>query len=146
MENEDIVTFCGLCCLDCHGYTQKIPDLARDLRKELRKVNYAKFADTLSSLPFANAFLKYEDCYEVLGLMMKFRCKKGCRNGGGPPSCKIRACCRDKNIQGCWECDECMTCEKLDFLQANHGDGHRKNLAAIQKKGIDEFVKGKRYW
>jgi len=146
MDDDALVTYCGLCCLDCHGYTQKIPDLARDLRKELRRVHYEKFADTLSTQSFARVFEKYPECYDILGLMMKFRCNKGCRNGGGPPVCQIRTCCTDKGLQGCWDCDRYETCEKLDFLNANHGDAHRKNLALLRKKGTGEFLKGKRNW
>jgi hypothetical protein len=40
--NENMITYCGLYCGDCHGYQQKIPDLARDLRKELRQSKYKK--------------------------------------------------------------------------------------------------------
>ncbi|MFA5003513.1 MAG: DUF3795 domain-containing protein [Methanolinea sp.] len=146
MDTEKVVTYCGLCCLDCHGHTQKIPDMARDLRKELRRVHYEKFAKTISALPFGSAFQNYQECYDALGLMMKFRCTKGCRNGGGPPSCKIRNCCQDKNLKGCWECEVYETCGNLDFLKANHGDGHLKNLAFIKKNGMERFVKGKRSW
>ena len=45
--NENLIAYCGLYCGDCHGYQQKVPDLARDLRKELRKSKYKKFADFL---------------------------------------------------------------------------------------------------
>ncbi|MFC1982740.1 hypothetical protein ACFLV5_03030 [Chloroflexota bacterium] len=29
--NENMITYCGLYCGDCHGYQQKIPDLAPSL-------------------------------------------------------------------------------------------------------------------
>lgn len=48
--------------------------------------------------------------------------------------------------RGCWECDEFETCEKLDFLKANHVDAHIKNLRKIKKKGVNEFLKEKKYW
>jgi len=35
--DENLIAYCGLYCGDCHGYQGKIPDLARDLRKESRK-------------------------------------------------------------------------------------------------------------
>ena len=146
MEGKGVVTFCGLCCLDCHGHTGKIPDLARDLRKELKKAKYEKFAASVSKYPFAAAFGHYPECYELLGQMMKFRCKKGCRDGGGPPFCKIRKCCNSKKIDGCWECDSYESCEKLDFLDDTHGEAAKKNLATIKKKGIAGFLAGKRNW
>ena len=145
-EKESLVAYCGLCCLDCHGFTGKIPDLARDLRKELRAYKYDKFAHALSNQSFGKAFKGYNTCYEVLGAMVKFRCKKGCKNGGGPPFCKIRACCQKKGFNGCWECNEFETCNKLDFLKTVHNDAHIKNLKTIKKKGKTEFIKGKRNW
>jgi hypothetical protein len=146
MVDDTPVAFCGLCCLDCHSNNGKIADLARDLRKDLRRANYEKFADALSVYPFGHAFKNYGDCYELLGLMMKFRCKKGCRAGGGPPFCKIRKCCQEKALNGCWECESFEGCEKLDFLNSVHGNAHRKNLALIQEKGTGGFLKGKRNW
>ncbi|OPY38456.1 MAG: hypothetical protein A4E35_00879 [Methanoregula sp. PtaU1.Bin051] len=137
---------CGLCCLDCHGHTGKIADLARDLRKELRAVKYGKFTEAVSKYPFAAAFRQYPECYELLGQMAKFRSKKGCRIGGGPPFCKIRKCCRSREIEGCRECADADSCVKLDFLNEFHGDAHRKNLAVLRKKGIAGFIKGKRHW
>ena len=78
-------------------------------------------------------FGKYEQCYDVLGAMVRLRCKKGCRNGGGPPQCKIRNCCVKKGIQGCWECGDFEICKKLDFLKSVHADAHIKNLRLIKK-------------
>jgi hypothetical protein len=146
MSDEKLVAYCGLCCRDCHSFQQKIPDLARDLRAELRKSKYKKFAASLSTTAFGKAFCDYDKCYEVLGAMVKFRCNKGCKNGGGPPFCKIRGCCEKKKIEGCWECDIFEKCEKLDFLKPVHEEAHIKNLKIIKKKGIAEFLENKRNW
>jgi hypothetical protein len=146
MEDEKLITYCGLCCLDCFGYSGKIPDLARDLRAELKRANYGKFAKAVSSLSFAKALADYDKCYDVLGTMVKFRCTKGCRNGGGPPFCKIRRCSKKKGYEGCWECAEFETCEKLDFLRPTHDNAHIKNLRLITKKGTKAFLAGKRSW
>ncbi|MFH1101995.1 MAG: DUF3795 domain-containing protein [Methanobacteriota archaeon] len=147
MKNEETrITYCGLCCLDCHGFKQKIPDLARDLRKELRESKYKKFADTLSKNNFGKAFKNYDTCYEVLGAMVRFRCHKGCRAGGGPPFCKIRNCCRKKEKNGCWECADFETCKHLDFLRPVHEDAHLKNLRTIKRKGTTHFINSKRNW
>ncbi len=145
-QDSNLIAYCGLYCADCHGYNGKIPDLARDLRKELRMNKYDKFASFISTYSFGKDFKDYETCYNVLGAMVKFRCKRGCKNGGGSPFCKIRKCAQKKEIGGCWECDQWKTCEKLDFLNLVHGDAHRKNLSKIRKKGLDDFVKGKTLW
>ena len=144
--DKNLVAYCGLCCKDCHGYSGKVADLARDLRKELRQTNYDKFAAFLSNYSFGRAYKKYPECYEVLGQMVKFRCRKGCRQGGGSPFCKIRKCCLKRGFNGCWECKDFEECKNLDFLIPVHGDAHIKNLRLIGKKGISEFTKGKTYW
>lgn len=145
-KDEDLIAYCGLYCGDCHGYNGRIPDLARDLRKELRESKYDKFAGFISTYSFGTDFKEYDECYKVLGAMVKFRCKKGCMAGGGSPFCKIRKCCQKKGLEGCWVCEEFETCEKLDFLKPVHGDAHVKNLRAIKKEGKDGFVKDKRLW
>ena len=146
MSDEEIIAFCGLVCSDCHGYAQKIPDLARDLRKELRASKYDRFAAFISTYNFGKDFSEYEACYKVLGAMVKFRCHKGCRGGGGSPFCKIRKCCQKKELIGCWDCADFKSCEKLDFLRPVHGEGHLKNLTNIKKKGTEEFLKGPNFW
>ena len=145
-EDSNLIAFCGLYCGDCHGYTGKIPDLARDLRKELREIHYDKFASFILTYSFGKDFKNYEECYKVLGAMVKFRCRKGCRNGGGSPFCKIRKCVQKKGFDGCWECNELQTCKELKFLEPVHGDAHTKNLKCIRKFGKKDFVKGKTLW
>ena len=144
--NKDLIAYCGLYCGECTGYKGKVADLARDLRKELRTAKFAKTAEALAAVPFFAVFKNYDQCYEVLGALVKFRCKKSCRGGGGPPFCEMRKCCQKKGIEGCWECGEFETCGKLDFLKPVHGDAHIKNLRTLKKKGVDAFLAGTKYW
>jgi len=146
LENKDLIAYCGLYCGDCPFHTGKIADMSRDLRKELRQARFDKIAESLSGFSFFDVFSNYPLCYEVLGALVKLRCKKVCKDGGGPPFCKIRKCCQKKGIDGCWECQEFETCAKLDFLKAGHGSAHLKNLRKIKKQGIERFLKGKKYW
>ncbi len=145
-EDRDLISYCGLYCGDCFAHREKIADLARDLRKELRQAKFDRTAESMSVIPFFKVFENYEQCYEVLGAMVKFRCKKACKGGGGPHFCKMRKCAQKKGIEGCWECDEFETCEKLDFLKPVHGDAHLKNLRKIKKQGIDGFLEEKKHW
>ena len=146
IKEDNLIAYCGLYCNDCHGYNGKIPDLARDLRKELRQRRYDLFAHYISTYSFGKDFKNYDECYKVLGAMVKFRCRKGCRNGGGSPFCKIRKCAQKKELEGCWECDIFEICKELTFLENVHGDAHIKNLKKIKKEGIANFVKGKTLW
>jgi hypothetical protein len=145
-SNKDLIAYCGLYCGDCVSYKGKVADLARDLRKELRAAKFDKTAEVLAAVPFFEALKNYDQCYEVLGAMVKFRCKKTCKGGGGPPFCKMRKCCQKKGIEGCWECAEFETCENLDFLKAGHGEAHLKNLRTLKKKGVAAYLAGTKYW
>ena len=145
-EDRNLIAYCGLYCGDCFGHKGKVADLARDLRKELRQSRFEKTAEFMSTFSFFEVFKKYQQCYEVLGALVKLRCKKACKGGGGPPFCKMRKCCQKKGIEGCWECDDFETCEKLDFLVPSHGDAHQKNLGNLKKKGVNDFLKGKKHW
>ena len=145
-EEKELVAYCGLYCGDCFAYKGKIADLARDLRKELRQANFDRQAESMSTVSFFKAFKDYQQCYGVLGAMVRFRCKNACRGSGGPPYCKIRKCCQKKDIEGCWQCDEFETCQNLDFLNPIHGDAHLRNLRKLNKQGINAFIEGKRYW
>ena len=145
-KNRPIIAYCGLYCSECFSHTGIIADLARDLRKAIREERFDKTAESLSSLSFFDDFKKFDDCYKVLGAMVKLRCRKGCRDGGGNPFCAIRKCCLKKEFEGCWECDEFKDCKKMDFLKTNHGDAYIKNLRKIKSKGKEEFLKGKKFW
>ncbi len=145
-DNAGLVTYCGMCCGDCPAHASKVADMARDLRKELRAAKFQRHAESLAAVPLFAPFKHYGECYEVLGAMAKFGCAKACRGGGGPPFCNMRKCCQRKGIEGCWQCDEFETCEKLDFLKPAHGEAHLKNLRTLKRKGVDAFLTGKRYW
>jgi hypothetical protein len=145
-RSKNLIAYCGLYCGECFAHQGIVADLARDLRKELRQTRFDKTAEALSDMSFFAVFKNYPQGYEVLGALVKLRCKKACRAGGGPPFCKIRKCCQRKGIDGCWECAEFVTCEKLDFLKPGHGDAHIKNLRKLNRKGVKEFLSGKKYW
>ena len=146
LKGKDLIAYCGLYCGDCFGYKGKLADLARDFRKELRQSKFDKTAEFMATFSFFEVFKNYKQCYEVLGALVKLRCKKACKGGGGPPFCKMRKCCVKNNIEGCWECSEFEDCKKLDFLKPSHNDAHLKNLRKIKKQGINTFIKGKRIW
>jgi hypothetical protein len=144
--DEKLIAYCGLYCGDCFGYKGKVADLARDLRKELRESKFDKFAAFISQEKFGKVYADYDKCYAVLGAMVRFRCKRGCRNGGDSPYCKIRKCCQKNGYDGCWECNDFTNCKKNEFLGAVHGDAHIKNLKRLKRKGKKEFIKGKHDW
>jgi len=140
--DKDLVAYCGLYCGDCYGHTGTIPDLARDLRKELRKFKFERIA---AAIPFKE-FQHYKECYEVLGAMVRLRCKRTCRGGGGPPFCEIRKCCVKNGFEGCWQCEQIEECDKLKFLEPVHKDAHIRNLKNIKKVGVDKWISSEHFW
>jgi len=145
-KKTDLIGYCGMYCGDCVGQTQTVANLAKDLRAELRRYKFQDTAKDFAKIPIFKEFKDYDKCYNLLGTMMKMRCNKTCRGGGGPPDCKIRICCRNKGIKGCWLCKDFPTCDTLSFLEVHHGKAHLKNLRKIKKLGPITFLKGKRYW
>ncbi len=143
-NNKTLIAYCGLYCGDCFNYKGEIADLARDLRKKLRESKFDRASEGLSK--YFKDFKDYDTCYRVLGSMVRLRCKKACLEGGGNPNCKIRKCCKKKEIRGCFECGEFETCTKFDFLKPIHKDANLKNLKKIKKNGQDKFISGKRDW
>jgi hypothetical protein len=142
--DKKLLGYCGIYCGECAFNKGEIADMSRDLRKKLREYRFDKVAAGLS--PFFKDFADYPQCYKVLGAMVKMRCRRACLNGGGDPGCKIRKCCNKKQIQGCWECDDFETCNKLDFLKPVHGDNNFKNMRKIRKSGMEAFLAGPKYW
>jgi hypothetical protein len=145
-RNIDLVSFCGLFCPDCPLYAGRVSDLAIELRRELRRLEYDKFAQYVSKFPSGKNFKYFKEFYLVLGSLMKFRCENGCRLGGGAKDCAIRKCSLEKKIDGCWKCEKFKTCKELDMLNSLHGDKHRQNLKNLHEKGITEFLRNCKDW
>jgi len=141
-QESELIARCGLYCGDCFNYKGEIADLARDLRKKLRESDFSVAAAGLSR--YFKEFSNYEQCYQVLGAMVRLRCRRTCRSGGGPPACKMRNCCLKKGLTGCWACADFETCTKLDFLKPIHGEGVLKNLRRLRDKGVPAFLAGPR--
>ncbi len=144
-KKTELIGYCGMYCGDCPAYTQRMANLAADLRAEFRHYRFGEQAELMAKEPFFKDFLHYDDCYRLLGTIMKLRCTKLCKGGGGPPKCKIRNCARKKGFDGCWQCGEFTACKNLDILKDSYGSANIKNLKKLKKEGPQAFVKGKRY-
>jgi hypothetical protein len=141
-RKTELIGRCGLYCYECPSYTQKVASLAGDLRKQLKRVEFDKYADMMAKMPGFEAFKNYKQCIELLHVMQKIRCK-GCKAGGWDRSCKIRRCAIKKKYKGCWQCDIFETCQTLKLLEDGDKNIHLKNLRKIKKVGKSAFVKTK---
>jgi hypothetical protein len=101
---------------------------------------------------FPKQLRDYDAFYEMLRFMTGLKCPTICRRGegGGPSSCRVRDCCREKGFFACYECDGFETCEKLTSLHEGlHTDSCLKNMQAIREMGLESWlVRGQRhcYW
>ena len=122
-----MVAYCGLNCAECFSYKKTVSEAAKSLRRELHDVKLKEF---WTDVPFLG---DYESFKKSLDGLAKLRCTKACRDGGGNPWCKIRACGQRKKIAGCWECDDVESCNKLV-------ERYRKNTRQIKKVGLEKFI------
>lgn len=141
-RKTELVGWCGLYCYECPSYTQKVANLAVDLRKQLRKDKVDKYADMMAKMPGFETFRNYSECMELLDAMTLIRCN-GCKAGGWDRSCRIRKCAINKKYRGCWQCDSFETCDTLKLLEDSEQNMHLNNLRNIQETGLWAFVKSK---
>jgi len=140
------IAHCGLDCEECFGHTGRIADLARDLRAELRKARFDRIAESLSAELFFQVFSDCPASHERLGALVKLRCKRMCKGGGGAPYCKIRRSSQGKGPAGCLEYGEFETCDNLRTPVAAHNDAHIRNLKKLRRSGIEGFISGPKHW
>jgi hypothetical protein len=137
-----LISYCGLYCGDCFIRVGKIADSAKQLSNELKKYKFEKYATGLSKvMKEFKPLYNYEKFYKTLRSLDGLRCEKTCRQNGGTTSCRIRECCINKGIDGCWLCDKFEHCKKLAWLEPVSGDANLKNLRKIKKEGIQKFLK-----
>lgn len=145
MEKESkLLAYCGLYCGDCAGYSGEIAEAARNLIEVTERY---KFRQTATHL-FSRELNNYNNLSEMLDFMSKLKCPRICRQiAASDVKCEISKCCRERRFFTCHECAIFETCDKLKTLSGLHGDSHIKNLRAIQKMGVEDWIqKAKRLW
>lgn len=133
MKPEDLMTYCGGFCgtcarsvsytafrdaaallaelADAHGFQHWMPEAAKEF-------SYSEFRKGLE-------FFADPDSWLV--------CKRGCRAGdGGPPFC-VRECCRQHNVDVCFDCGD-FPCDKT------------RPFEGIEKRGEEYAELGRAEW
>lgn len=118
-ENLKLVAYCGLYCPEC--YKMEISKEAILLKKSLDNSSICGTTNEPST--------QFKD---ELNNLVALHCPKLCKDGGGNLNCLIRKCCTEKNLVGCWECNDFQTCKKLKEQFVN-------NINKIKELGIDGF-------
>ena len=98
-ERKDLLTYCGLYCGDCTGYSGGVADTAKNLMKALEKYKFNRTAKCL----FPKELKDYNGFCEMLRFIIGPKCPTICmeREDSGT-SCKIRKCCRDRGYYACY--------------------------------------------
>lgn len=135
MKPEELMTYCGGYCgtcarslefnafrgaasllaelADAHGFQHWLPDAVNDF-------DYSEFRKGLD-------FFADPDSWLV--------CKKTCKGGdGGPPFC-VRECCKQQNLDICFECSD-FPCEKTKRFQ-----GIEKRAEEYKQLGREEWLR-----
>jgi len=126
----EFVAYCGLDCKKCFAYLQTVSEAAKGLRRILHKL---KLKQMWKEIPFLGEYEPFKKSLDGLAML---RCTRACRGGGGNPWCKIRICCRKRELAGCWDCGEFLTCRKLH-------KAYLPNLKRIKRIGLKAFMAGR---
>jgi hypothetical protein len=100
-EAKDLVTYCGLYCGGCAVRQGKFVDAAKELQGLCQAYGVAGWAPEVAA--FVPAMVGYGQFEGVLDWLTTFDCTS-CREGGGDPNCKMRACVKERGLEGCWAC------------------------------------------
>ena len=94
--NKKYACYCGLNCKNC-AVKVKVEPTAANLLNEMNKLG---FESIISFFP------KGEDFWSFLNTMSRKGLCLSCKEGSGNPTCKVRQCARERNIEMCAFCDE----------------------------------------
>ncbi len=136
-EESGLVGYCGLYCGACAIYQQMIKKRGMQLLEVLNAYQFSEIAKEAEEWdPKLAHYPEFEDV--LRSLMKMFGECLGCREGGGPPVCLIRDCCKEKGFSTCAECDK-MPCDKIE-PQIQGYRGHLEMLRRIREIGIDKWA------
>ena len=103
MPEITLLSLCGLHC-DLCAQRSRIPRQAQALRESLHLEGLEYWGPSLPGFDGFQVFLA--------NLCEPDKSCPGCRQGGGPPDCAVRACALDRGVQSCPFCPA-FPCEPL---------------------------------
>ena len=148
MSKEIEIAYCGLYCGQCIIRNGKISEKSEQLLEIFKTDDCKKLVDGLPKF-FPEIHIEsneYETCIKFLQTMKFLDCNEVCKKTGGTSKCKIKNCCIEKKLDGCWLCENFENCEILDSLTPIHKRANIKNIKTIRENGISSFLKGEKYW
>ncbi len=106
---KNLVAFCGQYCRDCIYYKNMFGIRAQDLLAEVEKAEWVKMVWESLDAPF-----DIDNFIAGLTWLAESPGCPGCLAGAGWPECPTRTCAQEKDVRGCFECNEypCATVSK----------------------------------
>lgn len=159
--DKNYVCPCGLTCCDCLFYKSEIYETAKKFKKVITDSQLDIFLGLISKNEgwktianhlnqdehqigqFFESFKKIPDFLKVLDSIIDLQCKKTCQESGGCSiggitcECEAIKCITAKGYDGCWDCAEVESCDKLNFLKRNYGETVTGNLKIMKQYGFE---------
>ncbi|MCL1904994.1 MAG: DUF3795 domain-containing protein [Methanomassiliicoccaceae archaeon] len=127
-EEKNFIACCGLWCGNC-SFKAKVIPAASILCNEMRNAGFEGIVNMMPNGKEFWTFLKGTvDSTEIT-----------CRGGCGNPSCGIRLCADEKDVEMCAFCDE-YPCGAFAKLSENLPLVSEDN-EFLRKNGVDAFIK-----
>lgn len=158
--DEKYVCACGLNCCDCMFYKKEIYETAKRLKELISESRIDTFLSMMSQEEVNSSvarhlntdhkefngnfsvFAQFPQFMEVLQGLINVQCQKTCHEAGGcsmcgeTKECAAIICVKEKELRGCWECEEHSSCNKLEFQRASYGKTIDGNFRIIKNQGI----------
>ena len=143
----DLVTYCGIYCGDCLGYTGVIAEATDSFLDVLDKYKFYMTARNV----FPKELGDYDRLIDMLLFMSELKCHKTCRERTDEEaSCVVRDCCNERGLFSCHECSGFEGCETLgSVLGGLHLGACLQNLREMREIGLEAWLRdGRRhhYW
>jgi hypothetical protein len=139
MNNRKYTALCGLYCRDCIPSNERIYALVEELLREFASTGFGNYAALKADR--SAVFGEFRTAERVLREILKLKCSGSCLEGprselGCAADCEIRTCALASNLDGCWQCDERVKCQRIERISVLH-PGIRDNLEVIAERGIE---------
>lgn len=131
MSQQVVVGYCGVCCSHC-GMQTRIPRMAKELKRFVEAYRYGEW------ISYVTQDFAFEGFMNGLNWFANSGCR-GCLQGGGVPTCGVRNCCREKNLDNCYSCEDFLKCAKLAYQRETYGID--ENYKKIKRFGYENWVK-----
>jgi len=124
------VAYCGLYCKLCSNVA-RIPKYARALRETLRKGSWEHFGE--------HEVRGFNQFWTVLEKLCRLdETILGCKEGCGPPGCKIKECAEKQGVLTCAFCSD-FPCELVEELNRKYPIVI-ENLRRQKEIGVERWV------